>query len=174
MLRHFEDKESGGFYFTADDHEALMLRPKTFSDDATPSGNGVAARLLVRLGFLLAEPRYLDAAERTLRAASAVVERYPHGHTSLLMALDEFTAPPAIVVLRGPADDVDSWRRELDKYYDPRRVVIAIPSDATDLPPGLADKKPQATTVAYICRGMTCSAPVATLGGLIRELKAGG
>jgi uncharacterized protein YyaL (SSP411 family) len=174
MLQHFEDKESGGFYFTADDHEELMLRPKTFSDDATPAGNGVAARLLVRLGFLLAEPRYLDAAERTLRAASAVVDRYPHGHTSLLMALDEFTAPPAIVVLRGPADDLDAWRRELDKYYDPRRLVIAIPSDATGLPPGLADKKPQSGTVAYICRGMTCSAPVATVGDLIRELKAGG
>ena len=67
---------------------------------------------------------------------------------------------------------MDSWRRELDKYYDPHRVVIAIPSDATDLPPGLADKKPQAATVAYICRGMTCSAPVATLGDLVRELKS--
>jgi len=58
MLRHFEDRDSGGFFFTADDHEQLILRPKTFSDDATPAGNGVAARLLVRLGFLLAEPRY--------------------------------------------------------------------------------------------------------------------
>jgi len=174
MLTHFEDREAGGFYFTADDHEELILRPKTFGDDATPAGNGVAARLLVRLGFLLAEPRYLDAAERTLRAASAVVERYPHGHTSLLMALDEFTAPPAIVVLRGAADDIETWRRELDKHYDPRRVIVAIPSDATGLPQGLADKKPQSGTVAYICRGMTCSAPVATLGDLIRELKAGG
>ena len=81
--------------------EALIVRPKTFSDDATPAGNGVAARLLVRLGYLLGETRYLDAAEATLRAARAAIERYPHGHGSLLMALDEFTAPPTIVVLRG-------------------------------------------------------------------------
>ena len=173
MLEHFEDKDVGGFYFTADDHEQLILRPKTFGDDATPAGNGIAARLLVRLGYLLGETRYLDAAERTLRAASAVMERYPHGHTSLLMALDEFTAPPAIVVLRGPAEDIDVWKRELDKAYDPRRLAIGIPADATDLPAGLADKKPQGPgTVAYVCRGTTCSAPVGTLGDLVRELKA--
>ena len=89
------------------------------------------------------------------------------------MALDEFTAPPAIVVLRGAADDIGLWRRELDKYYDPRRVMSRFRPTRTGLPPGLADKKPQAATVAYVCRGMTCSAPVATLGSLIRELKAG-
>jgi hypothetical protein len=173
MLLHFEDKEAGGFFFTADDHEELILRPKTFGDDATPAGNGIAARVLVRLGFLLGETRYLDAAERTLRAALAVMEKYPHGHTSLLVALDEFTAPPAIVVLRGPQDDLATWRRELDKYYDPRRLIIAIPADATGLPPGLLDKKSTAGTVAYLCRGMTCSAPVHTLGDLIRALKSG-
>jgi len=81
MLEHFEDREAGGFFFTPR-HESLILRPKTFGDDATPAGNGVAARLLLRLGYLLAEPRYLDAAERTLRAAWSLVERYPHAHTS--------------------------------------------------------------------------------------------
>jgi len=172
MLEHFEDRDAGGFYFTADDHEQLILRPKAFGDDATPAGNGVAARLLVRLGFLLGETRYLDAAERTLRAAAAVVERYPQGHASLLMALDELTSPPTIVVLRGPADDLDAWRRELDKYYDPRRLVIGIPADAGGLPPALADKKPQGTgVVAYICRGTTCSPPVTTLGELVRGVR---
>jgi len=172
MLRHFADSEAGGFFFTADDHEQLILRPKTFGDDATPSGNGMAARVLVRLGFLLGETRYLEAAERTLRAASAVMERYPQGHVSLVMALDEFTTPPAIVVLRGAAADVASWRAELDKLYDPRCVVVAIPSDVTGLPPGLVDKKPLEGTVAYLCRGMTCSAPARSLGELLRELKA--
>jgi uncharacterized protein YyaL (SSP411 family) len=172
MLAHFEDHDAGGFYFTADDHESLILRPKTFGDDATPSGNGVAARVLARLGFLLGETRYLDAAERTLRAAAAVMDKYPHGHTTLLMALDELTAPPTIVVLRGEAEDLRTWRGELDRYYDPRRIVLAIPADAQDLPPGLVEKKPMDTTVAYVCRGTTCSAPVGTLGDLIRELKA--
>jgi len=172
MLARFEDRDAGGFYFTADDHESLIHRPKTFGDDATPAGNGVAARVLLRLGYLLAEPRYLDAAERTLRAAWSLVERYPQGHTSLLMALDEFTEPPTIVVLRGPADDLAVWRAELDKLYEPRRLVLAVPADATGLPAALADKRPQASTVAYVCRGTTCSAPLATLGELVRSLKS--
>jgi hypothetical protein len=100
------------------------------------------------------------------------MERYPHGHTSLLMALDEFTEPPAVVVLRGTADDLAVWRTELDKLYDPRRLVLAVPGDAQDLPAALADKRPQAGTVAYVCRGTTCSAPLGTLGDLVRALKS--
>ncbi|MGB5103882.1 MAG: thioredoxin domain-containing protein [Steroidobacteraceae bacterium] len=172
LLARFEDRDAGGFYFTPDDHERLILRPKTFSDDATPAGNGVAARVLVRLGFLLGETRYLEAAERTLRAAWAALEKYPHGHTTLLMALDEYTAPPAIVVLRGEPADLATWRSELDKYYDPRRLVVAIPADASDLPAALADKRARGGAVAYLCRGTTCSAPITALGELVRELKA--
>jgi uncharacterized protein YyaL (SSP411 family) len=175
VLGHFEDRDAGGFYFTADDHESLIHRPKTFGDDATPAGNGVAARLLLRLGFLLAEPRYLDAAECTLRAAWPLLERYPHGHTSLLMALDEYLDPPTVVVLRGAAEDLEAWRAELDKHYDPRRMLLAVPADAVDLPAALADKRAQpGHTVAYICRGTTCSAPLATLGELVRTLKSQG
>jgi uncharacterized protein YyaL (SSP411 family) len=187
MLRHFEDRDAGGFFFTADDHEQLILRPKTFGDDATPAGNGVAARLLVRLGFLLAEPRYLTAAERTLRAAWPVLEKYPHGHTTLAMALDELTAPPAAIVLRGEAAELAVWQSELDRLYDPRRLVLGIPADATDLPPPLAEKKAPSRhlqaersgaakmapgqLLAYVCRGMQCGAPVESLPALIEELR---
>src|SRR5207253_4819205 len=75
VLKHFADEGAGGFYFTSDDHETLIHRMKSFSDDATPSGNGVAASVLLRLGNLLGEPRYLAAAERTLRAARAALAR---------------------------------------------------------------------------------------------------
>jgi uncharacterized protein YyaL (SSP411 family) len=87
------------------------------------------------------------------------------------MALDELTRPPAIVVLRGAADEVAEWRAELDKAYDPRRLVFAIPADSQHLPAGLADKRAHDHTVAYICRGTTCSAPQRSLGDLLRELK---
>jgi hypothetical protein len=171
MLQHFADAEAGGFYFTADDHEALILRPKTFSDDATPAGNGVAARVLLRLGYLLGEPRYLDAAESTLRSAQAAVERYPHGHGTLLMALEEYASPPHILVLRGPQDELDTWRREIDKLYDPHRMIVAVPAGAQRLPEALASKKALGGAVAYVCRGMTCSPPVDTLGNLLRLLR---
>jgi uncharacterized protein YyaL (SSP411 family) len=66
LLKHFEDRDAGGFFFTSDDHEVLMHRSKSLSDDATPAGNGIAAHALVRMGYLLGETRYLDAADRTV------------------------------------------------------------------------------------------------------------
>jgi hypothetical protein len=89
------------------------------------------------------------------------------------MALDELTEPPTIVVLRGTSDDLAVWRGELDMLYEPRRLVLAVPAAATDLPAALADKRPQPGTVAYVCRGTTCSAPLASLGELVRALKSG-
>ena len=171
LLEHFEDRESGGFYFTSDDHEQLIHRPKTFADDATPSGNGMAARFLLRLGHLLGEPRYLDSVERCLRSAWSALEKFPHAHSSLLMALDEFTEPPTIVVIRGPLDDAGAWLEQLNRLYDPRRLVFAIPPDAAELPAALASKRTVEGTVAYICQGTRCSAPVGTLGVLIRDLR---
>ncbi|HWK75419.1 MAG TPA: thioredoxin domain-containing protein [Povalibacter sp.] len=168
LLGHFEDREHGGFFFTADDHEALIHRSRSFSDEAVPSGNAIAAQSLTRLGLLLGETRYLDAAARTLRAAWSPLERYPHGHAAMLVALEEHLEPPQIVIVRGSAAEAASWRDELAKLYAPRRLTFAIPSDAHDLPPALADKKPQDGTVAYVCEGMTCSAPVNALAALAR------
>src|SRR6185312_14788475 len=101
LLRHYLDDRAGGFFFTSDDHEQLIHRPKSFADDATPAGNGVAAFALQRMGYLLGEPRYLEAAEGVVRAGWAVMEKYPQGHTSLLIALEELLHPPETVVLRG-------------------------------------------------------------------------
>ena len=69
LIEQFEDKTSGGFFFTSHDHEQLIQRSKSYSDDATPSGNGIAAESLLLLGYLLAEPGYINAAERCLKAA---------------------------------------------------------------------------------------------------------
>ena len=77
VLARFEDKPRGGFYFTSDDHELLLHRPKPAGDDAIPSGNGIAAQVLLKLGHLLGETKYLDAAERTLTALGGAVAQYP-------------------------------------------------------------------------------------------------
>jgi uncharacterized protein len=166
VLAHFEDVEAGGFYFTADDHEALIHRTKTFSDDATPAGNGIAALALQRFGHLLGEPRYLTAAERTLRAAWQALSRYPQSHVSLITALDELLNPPEIVIVRGEPAAIEGWRRELARSYAPRRLVLAIPADTLDLPAALADKAPRGAAVAYVCRGSVCSAPIESLSAL--------
>jgi hypothetical protein len=97
LLERFEDKEHGGFFFTAHDHETLIQRPKTAHDNALPAGNGIAALALRRLGDLLGDARYLGAARRTLQAFSAQLAQQAGGCASLIMALEAELSvnPPA-------------------------------------------------------------------------------
>jgi uncharacterized protein YyaL (SSP411 family) len=172
VLQHFGDP-AGGFFFTSDDHEKLIHRPKSFSDDATPSGNGIAAYVLQRLGHLLGEPRYLSAAEGTLRAAWADLGRYPQSHATLLSALEELLHPPQIVIIRGAADACSEWQAALARRYAPRELVLAIPEGMADLPAALTDKAAGPGTTAYVCRGSVCSAPLTSLEALLTQLRAG-
>jgi uncharacterized protein len=171
MIARFMDADSGGFFFTSVDHESLMHRSKSFSDDATPSGNGIAARVLVRAGYLLGESRYLEAAERTLQAAWRAIEKFPRAHLSLVAALEEYLSPPDIVVLRGERASLEQWQSELEQLYDPHRMIVAIPADAQNLEFALKDKAARASTVAYLCRGFTCSPPIESLAELMKTSK---
>ncbi len=166
LLKRFADTQRGGFYFTAQDHEQLIHRPKSFADDATPAGNAIAAIALQRLGWLLSEPRYLQAAEQTLRADWPALQDHPSAHASLLVALDEHLQPPLLVIIRGAHAEVNEWQQELNKLYQPRRLVFGIGSDAS-LPKALQAKASQPATVAYVCQGMTCGPPVNSLAALI-------
>jgi hypothetical protein len=170
LLEQFEDVEAGGFYFTAQDHERLIHRSKSFSDDSVPSGNGIAASVLCRMGFLLGEPRYLDAAERTLKAAWPALKAYPQAHMSLLNALQDHLDSVELVIIRGSAAETTAWSQDIGALYAPQRMVFAIPNDA-ELPEGLAAKKPGDGPLAYLCSGMTCSAPITELEQVARELK---
>jgi hypothetical protein len=169
LLVHFEDPSSGGFYFTADDHEALMHRSKSYADEAVPAGNAVAAQALTRLGLLLGDSRYIDAAARALRAAWGSLQQFPHAHASMLIALEEHLEPPEIVVVRGQGAELSTWRTELARLYAPSRLVFAIPNDAAELPEAIANKKSQKETVAYVCRGSACSAPISSLPALLER-----
>ena len=171
LLEHFEDTENGGFYFTANDSEVLIHRPKPLADESVPSGNGIAAFALQRLGFLLGETRYLDAAERTLRAAWRAMDEYPHGHVTLLTALEECLAHPEIVIIRGDMDETARWRDTAGRLYAPRRLVFAIGRDEDALPGALAERAPKdGETVAYRCLGTHCELPVTSWEALAANL----
>ncbi|MCH9694336.1 MAG: thioredoxin domain-containing protein [Gammaproteobacteria bacterium] len=175
MLLHFEDQDGGAFFFTANDHEALIHRTKSLADEAVPSGNGVAAIALQRLGFLLGETRYLDAAERTLRAAWPAIAEYPHGHVSLLTALEEHLEHPEVIVIRGESSEINQWAESAAAVYAPARMVYAIPSSEAGLPGALADRKPLAdSSVAYKCVGTHCELPVTTWEALAATLNETG
>jgi uncharacterized protein YyaL (SSP411 family) len=173
LLERFEDRENGGFFFTSHDHERLIHRPKPGYDNATPSGNGVAALALQRLHYLTGESRYAVAAERTLAQFHSAMMEQPGGHAALLMALEEHLVPTRTVILRGPATDLPRWRAALAQRYLPRTMVVAIDTESRDLPPVLA--KPSAGRVnAWVCEGVTCLAPIDRLENLIERVSNSG
>jgi uncharacterized protein YyaL (SSP411 family) len=166
LLADFADREQGGFWFTAAGRDPPLYRPKGYADDATPSGNGVAAQALARLGWLTGETRYLEASEAAVRGGFASLARGPEAHAALLNALDEYLAPVEIVILRGTGAKLSEWQAALPRTYAPRRMVVAIPSDVAGLPEALASKVARGETVAYVCRGPVCSEPIESLAAL--------
>ena len=172
LMEHFNDAETGGFFFTADDHEKLIHRPKPFSDNSTPAGNGVAACVLIRLGHLLGEERFISAAEATLKIAWTQIRQVPHAHCTLLEALEELISPTEIIVIRGQAAELNQWRRRAFEHYAPHRYTLSIPATESGLP-GLLDARQVSDRVrATICSGTQCESPLQDFSVFDKRLTA--
>ena len=169
LLARFEDPAGGGFFFTSHDHEALIHRPKPGHDNATPAGNGIAAQALTTLGHWRSEPRYLDAAERTVRAFARELGHEPTGFASLLIALDGCATPPTTVLLRGDATACAVWQRAVEREYRPAVHTLDLSVQASL--PGTLSKPHEAlagqgSATAWVCRGTTCLPPIHSLAAL--------
>ena len=106
-----------------------------------------------------------------MRGAWPAIDEYPHGHVSLVTALEEYLDHPEIVIIRGEADDIAGWRTSASAIYAPRRLVFAIPADADNLPGELAMRKAvDGGTVAYRCVGTHCSLPLDSFEALAAEI----
>jgi uncharacterized protein YyaL (SSP411 family) len=176
MIEEFWDDEEGGFFFTGDSHEQLIVRAKDFFDNATPSGNSVAADVLLRLAALTDHQDYQRRATSILRLTANGMLRYPSGFGRLLCALDFYLDKPKEIVLIGDSDapQTISLAREIWSRYLPNKVVAqAAPEDerASKLIPLLqgrseVDNEP----TAYVCEHFTCQTPVTTPAGLAAQL----
>ena len=166
-LADFADLKRGGFFFTSHRGERLFHRPKPSADEALPSGNGVMAQALGQLGQLFGNSAYLDGAAGALAWARPFMEQHPSGHCSLLTALEAQLHPQDLVLLRGPRDELEPWRRTLTAGHRPWRQVYLIPPDAETIPgylPTLPPGPPK--PVAYVCSGASCSLPAESLADL--------
>ncbi|WP_078121704.1 thioredoxin domain-containing protein [Thiosocius teredinicola] len=170
LVSHFEDREQGAFYFTSDDHESLVHRPKSLGDDATPSGNAIALESLQTLALLVGDTDLQDATERTIGATWQAIQQAPYAHVGLLMGLQAYLDPPEQIIVRGPADTANDWAAPLAGGFAPQRTVFIIPDDAAGLPAGLAAKQAAAgKTLAYRCRGQVCEPPVEEVASLMAD-----
>jgi uncharacterized protein YyaL (SSP411 family) len=171
LLEQFEDGQDGGFFFTAHDHERLILRPKPGQDNATPSGNAVAAWALGRLAALTGEERYERAAQRTVELFFPAMRDYPAGFGAMAIALEEQLSPPPVLVLRGKRDALPRWQAALAREFLPDTTVLGIPSGMQDLPAPLDKPARPGPVNAWLCRGVTCLEPIGDLVHLKKALK---
>jgi len=171
LLAQFEDTQAGGFFFTARDHEELVHRPKPGHDNATPSGNAIAAWALGRLAAITGEPRFTRAAERTLELFYPQMRAYPAGFAAMAIALDEMLHPPRILILRGRGDALPAWQSQLAQAFHPDLAVLAVPEGVAELPAALDKPARPGPVNAWLCQGVTCLAPIADLVDLKKTLK---
>ena len=168
LLAGFES-DAGGFYFTSHSHEVLIHRPKQAYDNATPSGNGIAAVALQRFGHVLGEQRYLQAAENTLKAFDRVLVHSPAACPSLLLALEEFLQPPTVLILRGAASQMAVWQNRLNQDYQPHLLCFALDEAVGQLPPTLS-REFKNDVNAWVCRGVVCMPAIDRLDVLLEKL----
>jgi len=169
LLARFEDSENGGFFFTSHDHESLIQRNKIGPDNATPSGNGIAAQGLLRLAALTGDTRYAHAAERCLKLFFPMMQQAASQFSSLCTALDETLQPPSVLVLCGAEKETTAWQAAVTAKYRPGLLTIVLTGNETGLPAPL-DKPRADTTTAWLCRGTQCLPPITRLDDLLAEL----
>ena len=164
MITEFWDDEEGGFFFTSNDHEELIVRNKDFYDNATPSGNSVAADVLLRLAKLLGDEKYECFGVSVLRLTASQLPRHPQGFGRGLSAMEFHLGTSKEIVVIG-AKDNELERFVLSSYLPDSVVVLSTDSDSdSEITPISKDRRMvdgQAT--AYVCEDFICQRPVTTV-----------
>jgi uncharacterized protein YyaL (SSP411 family) len=181
MIAEFADVESGGFFYTGTSHEALVARQRDAFDNATPSGNAMAATALLRLAALTGRDDLQAAGRKTLESVQYVMEQAPMAAGQSLVALDFLlAAPQEFAVIAGT--DPGEYRAVLERLWSrflPHKVVAPVPAppapELVEVVPLLADRPAHAgRATTYICERFACRAPVVGVAGLDAALGAQG
>jgi len=173
MIKEFWDEDAGGFFFTGTSHENLIVRSKDFFDNATPSGNSVAALVLLKLALLSGNEKYRDIATATLGAIADQARRYPSGFGYALSAADFLlSTPKEIAIVGNDPFDIQPLLREVWRTYLPNKVVAA--SFGVDVIP-LLENRPLVNDLptAYVCVQYACQKPVTDPIELGAQLRLG-
>jgi uncharacterized protein YyaL (SSP411 family) len=162
MVEHFSAPV--GFFDTSDDHERLITRPREWQDNAVPSGNAMAATVLLRLAGLAVEPRYADLARQSLSQVQPLLAQHPLAFGQWLIALDYALSRPREIAIVGEpqADDTRALLDTCTTGYHPHRVVaFGSPNTEPSAVPLLQDRgQISGRATAYVCVDSACRPPV--------------
>ena len=172
---HYWDPDQGGYFYTADDAEALIVRRRTAGDDATPAANGTLPGLMVKLYALTGDDHYRARADALINAfAGAVIQNaFPHG--AWLASFDTAVNLTQIVLIGEPGDPARAALKETALGLSlPTRLFLDLDAGA-DLPdghPARGKTMVEGKATAYICTGPVCSPPVTDARDLRAALEA--
>ncbi|MEM2786517.1 MAG: thioredoxin domain-containing protein [Candidatus Nitrosotenuis sp.] len=163
-IDHFWDEKNNSFYFTADNHESLIIRPKSNYDLSMPSGNSVAANVLLKLYHLTQQQRFLEISVKTMETFALAVAENPFGFGYLLNTIYLYLEKPTEITLLNLVNKkmVDS----VTKKFLPEAIVVTVPTadKLTKLSkyPFFAGKEFTDETTVFICKNFNCSLPLKT------------
>jgi uncharacterized protein YyaL (SSP411 family) len=177
LLRLFPDREAGGFFQTGADADALLVRPKELYDNATPSGNSVAADLLLRLSAFTGDATFEAEALSALRLVGDALARAPGAFGQALSALDRFLGPARAVAIVGDPEggDTRAMVAEANRRRFRPNLVLAVgaadDAEARRAIPLLRDRAAVGgRATAYVCEGFSCRLPVTDALALADQL----
>jgi uncharacterized protein len=170
MIAEFWDEEQGAFFFTANNHEELVVRSKDFYDNATPSGNAVAADVFLKLAKFFDDEKYERFAATVLKLIAPQIRRFPNGFGRALSAIEFYLNPTKEVVILGAKGN--ELERELWRNYLPNKIVVpAENAENADFIPLLRERKMlEGKPTAFVCENFVCQKPVTNADDLRKQL----
>jgi uncharacterized protein YyaL (SSP411 family) len=176
MIAEFWDASEGGFFFTGNSHEELIVRSKDYFDNATPSGNSVAADVLLRLAIFFDDDGYRRKAVSLFRVLAGSLRKYGSAFGRALSALDFHLSSPFEIALLGTkgSQDLEELRRGVWSRYIPNKLVAEAETANPDLPLLRDRATTEGRATAYVCRNYTCQQPVTGADELLAQLGATG
>ena len=174
MVGLFWDEEQGIFYDTGSDHERLMMRPRDFFDNATPSGSSVAVDVLLHMSVLTGEGEYARRGSVSLRSMQQYLAKAPLAMGHWLCALDFYLSTPKEIAIVGGMGDQATWAllNVVHSRYMPNKVLVGNdPSKPYPAIPLLEDRDMvDSRPTAYVCENYACQLPVTEPEALASQL----
>lgn len=166
-IEHFQDSESGMFYFNSDKDPKLIARKMELTDNVIPASNSSMAKGLFYLGHYLDKTEYLDMAEQMLNNVYANIKQGGSWHSNWLELSLHYTKPFYEVAIVG--NDADKKRSELEQHYHPNKMLVG--AEKENGLPLLEFKSVEGETYIYVCVDKACQMPTTEVPEALKQIQ---